>query len=83
MLQLRIEGTSYLKTYQYAAVLKESLEKLGVVVLGPTASVLLKSNEKYRILLLIKYQDGFEQFKHLLKSNTAYQIYMNHTILWY
>ena len=83
LLQLRIEGISYLKTYQYAYVLKESLEKLGVVVLGPTASVLLKSNDKYRILLLIKYQDDLSSFRHLLMSSSSYQIFMNHDVSWY
>jgi primosomal protein N' (replication factor Y) len=83
VIQLRIEGSSYLKTYQYAQTLKNNLETLNVLVLGPTPSVLLKPNEKYRILLVMKYQGSIELFRHLIKSNSDVNIYMNHTIQWY
>jgi len=83
VIQLRIEGLSYLKTYQYAQTLKLNLETLDVSVLGPTPSVLLKSGEKYRILLVVKYQGSIQLFKHLIKSNLDVNIYMNHTIEWY
>ena len=83
LLQLRIEGLSYLKTFQYAASLKQRLESLNMTVLGPTASVLLKSDTFYRVLLLVKYQQPFEKFSYLLKSNGEVKIFMNHTIAWY
>lgn len=83
LLQLRIEGPSYLKTFQYAASLKQRLESLNMTVLGPTASVLLKSDAAYRVLLLVKYQQPFDKFSYLLKSDDKIKIYMNHTIEWY
>lgn len=83
VLQLRIEGMSYLKTFQYALSLKTSLEKMGLTVLGPTSSVLLKHLENYRVLLTIKYQGSLKAFNHLLKSNKDIKIYMNHDVSWY
>ena len=56
---------------------------MGLTVLGPTSSVLLKHLENYRVLLTIKYQGSLKAFNHLLKSNKDIKIYMNHDVSWY
>ncbi|CCV64033.1 Primosome assembly protein PriA [Alteracholeplasma palmae J233] len=52
--QLLIEHPSYLKTYQIADRIKILLSKT-MIVLGPTPSLIQKRDNKYRVLLTLKY----------------------------
>lgn len=83
LLQLRLEGDSYLKTFKYGAYLKQEGLKYGLDILGPTPSVLIKKAQKYRILLSIKYQHMAEEFIKNLKNNQDIDIYTYPDIIWY
>ncbi|WP_025724445.1 replication restart helicase PriA [Acholeplasma granularum] len=83
ILQLKIEGSSYLKTYQFAQNLKIELENHGLITLGPTPSVVLVENNQYRLLLLIKYQKISNEVRNLLQNTKDIKIYMNPSMMWY
>ncbi len=58
MSQVIISGLGYLKTYQEAYIIKESLEENNHKVLGPSQAFILKRGEDYRFKLTIKHEDN-------------------------
>ncbi len=55
--QFLIEGTSFLKTYQNAFLLKKRLSKFDTVkVLGPSQALIKKIRENFRFVVTIKYK---------------------------
>ncbi len=83
LLQIKLLGMSYLKTYQHAFVIKEKLTEMGLQVLGPAQSVKLKENQRYQVLLTVKYQLLEPRMYSLLKSNEQIKIKIVPDIIWY
>ena len=83
IMQVRVSSDSYLKVHQYAHQLKQRLKVEGIECLGPVDSNLLKQNDKYQVLLLIKYQNLSDTVKDLLVSNNRYQVETNPLFSWY
>lgn len=83
LMQIAVESTSYLKTYQYAFMIKNELIAQGLKVLGPTQSTAFKSDKKYRFLLLMKYQSLNEEIKNILIKQKAYDLFTSPEVIWY
>ncbi len=83
LLQIRLEGESYLKTFKYGQFIKHEAYKLGINVLGPTPSLLLKKYNKYRVLLSVKYDSLDQSFIETLKNNQDIDVYTHPDIIWY
>lgn len=83
IMQIAIESTSYLKTYQYAFLIKNELIAEGCKVLGPTQANMLKQDKKYRFLLLMKYKELNQNINKLLVSQKEYSLFTNPEVIWY
>ncbi|HAX03558.1 MAG: primosomal protein N' [Tenericutes bacterium GWC2_34_14] len=55
--QLLFSGSSFLKTYQKAFLMKKEVEKLGFTVLGPAQAMIKKIKDQYRFTLTLKYKE--------------------------
>ena len=67
--QILFEGTSYLKTYQYAYQVKKNLLLKGLDCLGPAPDLYKKIKDRYRFTITIKYQTiDFEWIKAIFKE---------------
>lgn len=68
--QFLIEGTSYLKTYQKAFMLKKSLHTFDdVYVLGPVPAFIKKMKDHYRFVVTVKFKSfDMDEIKALIKS---------------
>ncbi len=83
MLQILIEARSYLGAHQYGFMLKEQAVIHGITVLGPVDASLLKQNDRYRVLLLLKYQTLPADFMKYLRAQDEINIYASPTVSWY
>ena len=77
--QILCQGSSFLKTYQSAFLLKKSLEKKGIDVLGPSQARIKRMRNMHRFIITLKYdeidvQDVFEMILNL-KKETDIDIY--------
>lgn len=65
--QMLFEGTSYLKTYQHAFLLKKELSQIGFKVIGPSLAIRKKILDRYRFLITLKSKDqNTNVIKHLM-----------------
>lgn len=83
LLQIKLLGESYLKTYQHAFLIKETLSQMGLQVLGPAQSIKLKENHRYQVLLTVKYQTLESNMYSILKSTEQIKIKIVPDIIWY
>ena len=71
------QGLSFLETYQIAFTLKKNLEKLGIIVLGPSQPVIKRIKDMHRFVITIKYEhlnihNVFDMISRLKKQSQVH-----------
>lgn len=82
LMQVMVEGRSYLKTYQHCLRMKQELELEGILVVGPYASHVMKDKDYYRFIMILKYKMLDESLHHIFR-NHEFRIHTAGDIIWY